>query len=557
MSTDATTVPLKRTDAVGALVRQRLAAVGRPRVRPVVQARIGLALILAASFFIVLAAAGRPSFLSATTQAHYFPAWMAGPLGGLAPALTALSSLRWLITIAIALAFAGYLIAVKHAHHLRISTVAAVLVAVHIVYVLAPPLALTDVFNYLNYARMEVVHHLNPYTTIPQLEPHSDPAFALSNWHGLLSPYGPLFTILTFALAPLTLAAYFWTFKVAIMVTELGIVFLTWRCAKLLEQRPLAVGPSGAQDSTAIEPSGTMARAWWRATHGQWTRARPSPIDPVAAVVLVGFNPIVLFWGLGGDHNDFFTIFFVLLGFYLLLRARAADLPAAAALETLAGARRRLVSSGAAFDVAAGAAFVAAAGLKASAGLLIPAVLASLLGSRRRLLTVLSGMAVAGVVVAVATVVAFGVHFPNLTLQNSLVINLSIPNLLGLALAQGGETGMLRDALNLTLVAAVAACAVLALRRREPISGAGWVMVAVLVTLSWVLPWYVVWVLPMAALSGSRRLRGATIALCVYFIVAWAPVTAQILGAIGFHPQHTYMGRVHAKAVDELLYGGG
>jgi hypothetical protein len=215
------------------------------------------------------------------------------------------------------------------------------------------------------------------------------------------------------------------------------------------------------------------------------------------------------------------------------------------------------VSSGAAFDVAAGAAFVAAAGLKASAGLLIPAVLASLLGSRRRLLTALSGMAVAGVVVAVATVVAFGVHFPNLTLQNSLVINLSIPNLLGLALAQGGETGMLRDALNLTLVAAVAACAVLALRRREPISGAGWVMVAVLVTLSWVLPWYVVWVLPMAALSGSRRLRGATIALCVYFIVAWAPVTAQILGAIGFHPQHTYMGRVHAKAVDELLYGGG
>jgi len=28
------------------------------------------------------------------------------------------------------------------------------------------------------------------------------------------------------------------------------------------------------------------------------------------------------------------------------------------------------------------------------------------------------------------------------------------------------------------------------------------------VTLSWVLPWYVLWVLPMAALSALARLRG-------------------------------------------------
>ena len=31
---------------------------------------------------------------------------------------------------------------------------------------------------------MGVIDHLNPYTTIPALEPHSDPSFALSNWHG-------------------------------------------------------------------------------------------------------------------------------------------------------------------------------------------------------------------------------------------------------------------------------------------------------------------------------------------------------------------------------------
>ena len=82
----------------------------------------------------------------------------------------------------------------------------AAILAVHAIFLLAPPLALTDVFNYINYGRMEVVHHLNPYTTIPILEPHSDPSYALSNWHQLLSPYGPLFTLLTFALVPLGVA---------------------------------------------------------------------------------------------------------------------------------------------------------------------------------------------------------------------------------------------------------------------------------------------------------------------------------------------------------------
>ncbi len=45
--------------------------------------------------------------------------------------------------------------------------VIATIVAVHAIFLLSPPLALTDLFNYVNYGRMEVVHGLNPYTTIP------------------------------------------------------------------------------------------------------------------------------------------------------------------------------------------------------------------------------------------------------------------------------------------------------------------------------------------------------------------------------------------------------
>ena len=96
-------------------------------------------------------------------------------------------------------------------------------------------MALTDIFNYINYGRMEVVHHLNPYTTYPILEPHGDPSYALSNWHQLLSPYGPLFTLLTFALVPLGVAASFWAIKVVLVAASLGTILLVWRCAELLD----------------------------------------------------------------------------------------------------------------------------------------------------------------------------------------------------------------------------------------------------------------------------------------------------------------------------------
>jgi hypothetical protein len=100
----------------------------------------------------------------------------------------------------------------------------------------------------------------------------------------------------------------------------------------------------------------------------------------------------------------------------------------------------------------------------------------------------------------------------------------------------------------------VAACSVLAWRRREAVTAAGWASIALLVTLSWVLPWYVLWVLPLAALSNSRRLRTVALLLGVYFIVAWAPITAYAFNAIGFHPEKTSLGRLHQRYVKELLY---
>ncbi len=131
--------------------------------------------------------------------------------------------------------------------------------------------------------------------------------------------------------------------------------------------------------------------------------------------------------------------------------------------------------------------------------------------------------------------------------------NVSVPNLIGLALGKGGETQSLHVLLSAALAVSVLLCCVQAWRQRSSITASGWANVALLVTLSWVLPWYVLWVLPLAALSSSRRLRGAALALGVYFIIAWAPASGFLWNAIGFHPEKTSLGRLHQRYVRELL----
>jgi hypothetical protein len=515
----------------------------RGRVERAVGAGVLIAM-LAGCLLVVVAAADRPSFLAATTTGHYFPHWMAGPLGGLWPSLTrGTTGLRWLFTAPIVLMYVSYLVGLRYVPLLRARWVIAAIVGAHAIMFLSPPLALTDIFNYINYGRMEVVHHLNPYTTIPVLEPHNDPSYAPSNWHQLLSPYGPLFTLITFIVVPLGVAMSFWLLKGLLMLSSLGIVFLVWRSARLVGR------------------------------------------DPVAAIVFVGLNPVVLIWGLGGDHNDFLMMFCVVLGFYLLLRAGC--MPGAVGRgntvqvhagpnrieadatrveselgDVGAGAVRRDVSDvkGAEAQLwspallGAGAAFVAAVAIKASAGILLPVVLAALLHRRRDLLQVVAGMALGAVVFGLASVIAFGPHFPDLATQGRLVTMTSIPNLFGLALGAGGETTTMRVLLSGVLVVAVAACSLLAYRRRESLTAAGWASIALLVTLSWVLPWYVLWILPLAALSSSRRLRVAAVLMGVYMILAWAPLNANVFKAIDFHPEKTALGRLHQRYVKELLY---
>ncbi|HMD56092.1 MAG TPA: hypothetical protein VKG82_01330 [Solirubrobacteraceae bacterium] len=516
MAGEATTLPLPGAQAPAA---QRSARRGQegltPPTRAVARANAGtwvaigaLSVIVLLSVVVVLMAAERPSGLTPTSQTNYFPAWMAGPLGGLWPGLTRSgTTLRYMFTAAVGVMFVSYLLVLRNVSRAPARLVIGAIVIVHAIFLLAPPMALTDVFNYINYGRMEIVHHLNPYTTIPIVEPHDDPSFVLSNWHELLSPYGPLFTMLTFAVVPLGVVASFWTLKALLMLASLATIVLVWRCARLLGR------------------------------------------DPVSAVALVGLNPIVLIWGLGGDHNDFLMLLMIVLGFYLLLLGKAR----ATASPRRAPRVREWLLPLSYTEIGAGAAFVTAVAFKASGAILIPIVLAGMLRWRRGLVQVLIGMVAAGALLGVASLVAFGLHIPDLSTQGRLVTSESVPNLVGLLVGAGGETATLRVLMSLALIAVVLLCCRMAYLREDAITACGWASVALLVTLSWVLPWYVLWVLPLAALSSSRRLRLATAVLGVYLIIAWAPAAGLFWNAIGFHPERTPLGRLHQRYVRELL----
>ncbi len=476
-----------------------------------------LALMVLASLGYVAIVASRRSILSPPSRVA-FPNWMAGPLGPLASWYHPSDGGRkLLLTALVAGLYICYLVVLACSSHLRPRIAIAAVVAIEVTFLLSPPLSLTDVFNYLNYGRMEALHGLNPYTTIPALEPRADPTFLLSNWHALLSPYGPLFTIFTFALVPLGVAVSFWALKGALLLASLASLWLLWRCAELLGR------------------------------------------DPLRATLFVGLNPLVLVWGLGGDHNDFFTILLILLAAYLLLLARESPEPAVArstgwrrALAWVDGAQRPLRpgAPGPRREMTAGFLLIAAVAVKASAGILLPVVLC---GAPRRL-RLLAGFVVGGVVLGAASLYAFGPHLPNLAQQSTLVTLVGLPNVIGYALGFGGETNTMKAVLDGILVVAILGASVWAWRTRNWIVGAGYATLALLLTLSWSLPWYVLWLLPFAALARARALRVAALLISLYLMLAWIPLMTTVIHSIGYKPSLTQLGMQRQFKTLRLLH---
>jgi hypothetical protein len=424
------------------------------RVRPgAVAARCALGVIVLATLAVVAEASAGPSVL-VPRSALSFPNWEAGPLHDVTVRLiTDPRTLGEAFSGALVLMLLAYGLVLAAVRSVSLRALAAVVVILHVILLLAPPMQLTDVFNYLGYARLGGLHHLNPYTHGMSAET-LDPIFRFSSWHDLHSPYGELFTMLSYPLALLPLPLAYWTYKLAAVALSLWFVWLVGRCAQRLGR------------------------------------------DPRYAVAFVALNPVFLIYAVGGFHNDFFML-----------------VPSMGAIALVLAGR----------DRSAGAALMVAIAVKFTAVILGPFLLLALATGRRRRRFVEGGL-IAFAPLLAASLVLFGTSLPNLSQQSSLLTGFSVPNLVGLLFGVGGDPFVLKLA---TVLVVVVVAYHFFVRRGNWLAGAGWSTFALILSLAWAVPWYVVWLLPLAVLSRSVALRWWAIALTAFLMFAFLPVTSQ------------------------------
>src|SRR5947209_8011147 len=386
---------------------------------------VAIAMLLAATTALAVCAAETNLLLPESIRP--VPTWLAGVFGRAGVGLGTIP----LVTL-LALAFGAYAMAVSRAGRLSATTVLGSIAALHAVVLLAPPLLSTDVFSYQAYARMFADYHSNPFLHGPQaIQLDSVYPFVGAKWAGIPTAYGPGFTVLSALLAPLSIAASVVAYKAIAVISSLVVIALVWKISRL------------------------------------------RGVDPVRSAALVGLNPLVVVYGVGGGHNDLLMLAVMLAAVSLMLEHRER----AAAVSLMLGVA-----------------------IKLTAGLLAPFAYASLAGpldrSRRR--EFLSAAALATALIAIATLAMFGTGSFHLlhTLRHNQALGdwHSIPGFISTRLGFG-TIGHVAGILLGGVFVAVFAWLVgrVWCGEMDWIDGAAWATVAMLVTASSMLPWYIAW----------------------------------------------------------------
>ena len=104
-----------------------------------------------------------------------------------------------------------------------------------------PMLISTDVFSYIAYARMGVEHGLNPYLHGPAAISH-DPVFVYVGhvWRRVATAYGPIYTLLSYPLAPLGVEGALWGMKLMALASSAGTLALRLALRRVAGPRPRA-----------------------------------------------------------------------------------------------------------------------------------------------------------------------------------------------------------------------------------------------------------------------------------------------------------------------------
>jgi alpha-1,6-mannosyltransferase len=246
----------------------------------------------------VVVAAGAAAYPSRLVPSgrFMFPDWMAGVFAGLGPEMNIVA-----FGVALGVMVVCYVAAVRYVTAVPPRALAWTVIALHALFLLAPPLLSTDIFGYLAHARLWSVYELNPYTHVVAEIPR-DPInqYLGQTWpKALAAPYGPLLLLGSPVLAAMGFAAAMWTLKAAAVAAALGSVALVWKAARLLGR------------------------------------------DPRPAVALVGLNPLWLAWAVGGAHNDLPMVALMTGGVCLAVASRerlgAGVLAAAVGVKATAG----------------------------------------------------------------------------------------------------------------------------------------------------------------------------------------------------------------------------
>ncbi len=218
-------------------------------------------------------------------------------------------------------------------------------------------------------------------------------------------------------------------------------------------------------------------------------------LDPRTTAALIALNPLVLVHVVGGAHNDGLMMLLALAGVAAVLALREGE-----------GA----------------VALLASAALKVSAGFVAPFALIGAARRRRFLL----GAAVATATLAAAATIAFGPHaFDAIGLageNQERESHRSLPHLA--SQLTGVSAGFTRAAALLLYALAFAWLLRWAWRGADWVRAAGWAGVGLLAASSWVLPWYVLWPLPLAALSRDRLLVLAMLAFTALHLATRVPL---------------------------------
>jgi glycosyl transferase family 87 len=331
----------------------------------------------------------------------------------------------------------------------------ALVAALQLIVFAGPILISTDVFSYIAYARMAVEHGLNPYTHGP-IAIHHDPIYRYvgRDWDRVATAYGPLYTLLSYPLAPLGVVGALWGMKLEALLASAGTLALTWRCA----------------------------------------RARG--LDPVLAILVVGANPLYVLYALGGAHNDLIMMLAMMAAVSLMV----------------IGTPSRRREGGAAMWVVAGAL------TKATVAVLLPFMILS-----KRSLAPVLGAAAAVALGALIGYAAFGIHgidvVAALNRDAAFVSSDSFATEIAHLLGKPGVFPVDHDLLKAALVLIVVHLLWRTWRGYDWVAASGWALLAISVTSTWLLAWYILWPLPLAVVTRDRRLLVATLCVQALFII--------------------------------------